>query len=59
MASFTIYKNGNDNMNTEDLDFEEQCKHREECQASFRILFHKDECEHCDIAEKFKPKVIA
>ena len=33
----------------------EQCKHREECQASVRILFHKDECEHCEIAEKFKP----
>ena len=46
---------GYNSMENEDFDFEEQCKHREECQASFRILFHRDECEHCEIAEKFKP----
>lgn len=42
-------------MENSDIDFEEQCSHLPECQASSRVLFHLDRCEQCEIAEKFKP----
>jgi hypothetical protein len=31
-----------------------ECPHMAECKASARVLFYLDECEKCEIANKFK-----
>jgi hypothetical protein len=45
-------------MKKRDIEYDEACKHLAECRASIRVLFHKDECEQCDVAEKFRTEKV-